>query len=31
MVITLSGVTGSGKSYYKKMLQEKLNLDNQII
>ncbi len=31
MVITLSGVTGSGKSYYKKLLQDKLNLDNQII
>lgn len=31
MVITLSGVTGSGKSFFKKEIQRILNLDNQII
>lgn len=31
MVITLSGVTGTGKSFLKKKIQEKLNLNNQII
>lgn len=31
MIITLSGVTGSGKSFLKKKIQERLNLDNQII
>lgn len=31
MVITLSGVTGSGKSFFKKQIQERLELDNQII
>ena len=31
MVITLSGVTGSGKSFFKKQIQERLGLDNQII
>lgn len=31
MVITLSGVTGSGKSFLKKKIQEKLSLNNQII
>lgn len=31
MLITLSGVTGSGKSFFKKQIQERLGLDNQII
>lgn len=31
MVITLSGVTGSGKSFLKKEIEKRLNLDNQII
>ena len=31
MVITLSGVTGSGKSFFKKEIQKRLNLNNQII
>ena len=31
MVITLSGVTGVGKSYLKKRIQEKLNLENFVI
>lgn len=31
MVITLSGVTGSGKSFFKKEIEKRLNLDNQII
>lgn len=31
MVITLSGVTGSGKSYFKKEIQKLLNLSNQVI
>lgn len=31
MVITLSGVTGSGKSFLKKEIQNRLNLENQII
>ena len=31
MVVTLSGVTGSGKSFLKKEIQKRLNLDNQII
>ena len=31
MVITLSGVTGCGKSFFKKEIQKRLNLENQII
>lgn len=31
MVITLSGVTGSGKSFFKKEIQKRLGLQNQII
>lgn len=31
MVVTLSGVTGSGKSFLKKQIQERLGLNNQII
>lgn len=31
MVITLSGVTGSGKSFLKKEIQKRLNLENQVI
>ena len=31
MLITLSGVTGSGKSFFKKQIQERLGLENQII
>ena len=31
MVITLSGVTGVGKSYFKKQIQEKLGIPAQTI
>ena len=31
MVITLSGVTGTGKSFLKKEIQKRLKLNNQII
>ena len=31
MVITLSGITGVGKSYFKKQIQEKLDIPLQTI
>lgn len=31
MIITLSGITGCGKSYYKNLLIKKLNIENMII
>lgn len=31
MIITLSGVTGCGKSYYKNLLVDKMNFENMII
>ena len=31
MVITLSGITGVGKSYFKKQIQEKLGIPAQVI
>lgn len=31
MIITLSGITGCGKSYYKNLLINKLNMENMVI
>ena len=31
MVITLSGITGVGKSFFKKQIQEKLGIPAQVI
>ena len=31
MVITLSGVTGVGKSYFKKAIQDDLGIEAQVI
>ena len=31
MVITLSGVTGVGKSYFKKEIQKRLEINQQVI
>lgn len=31
MIITLSGITGCGKSYYKNFIKEKVNAENMVI
>lgn len=31
MIITLSGITGCGKSYYKNFLVQKMNIENMVI
>ena len=31
MIVTLSGVTGSGKSYFKNLIADNMNFENLVI